>query len=537
MFRASRRGMTLIELLVVIAIIVLLMALLAPVAMRARGTARRAQCQNNLSQLAKGAQQFATANSEQLPVYYGVNTGQAGDKFGGWLLHLLPYLDQQVIYDKVPGNAKTGVVGWTWVVTGSTPVRPASPDYTPGTYVRYEVGEQVVNGAVEKIFEYRLEGRRGTPGGGGAIREARRVLGPITAGVTEELLTLATSTSAALPFLWDPEDTSALRAASGTASSSVANMQLTNYFANAHVFMKFGTHASCTDRRCRACGSYRDDRSDLTNCQTCNSTSFERIDVGRITFLSGSTGAVLEEHAGKFVSPRGSVGGAGGTIVPWTHRSGTTHGSGTTPLNRSLTPGHIPDGLANTILFAEGRRQCAEPADADSGRPSMHLYRTAFFPSGLQGHEHAFGIECSMRDSVSGTVATRPWPVPHHIPGTGWGNTLMFQTMPTVAESNPLRLQTMHGDALMVAMCDGSVRAIKSDVSRRERMTANATGRVNFGFMAYNPDTRGANAPRKLNRASETISPVGDGIWDMLMVPKDPPGNILPGSGATGQTK
>jgi hypothetical protein len=62
-------------------------------------------------------------------------------------------------------------------------------------------------------------------------------------------------------------------------------------------------------------------------------------------------------------------------------------------------------------------------------------------------------------------------------------------------------------------------------------MTANATGRVNFGFFAYNPDTRGANA------APRPTSPFGDGIWDMLMVPNDPPGNVLPGSGQEGQTK
>jgi len=527
--------MTLIELLVVIAIIVLLMALLAPVAMRARGTARRAQCQNNLSQLAKGAQQFATANSERLPVYYGVNTGQAGDKFGGWLLHLLPFLDQQVIYDKVPGNASMGITGWTWVVTGSTPVIPASPDYKPGRYVPYEVGEQVVNGAIEKIFEYRLEGRQGTPSSGGPIRELRpNPPAPITAGLTAELLTIATSTSAALPFLWDPEDTSALRAPSGPAA--VSNMQLTNYFANAHVFMNFGPHK---DRLCRKCGQYSDANVSVCPTSGCGSSlsSSNEVDVGRITFVSGTRGADLEPQAGKFMQPRGSTGGVGVTVVAWTHQSGT-RANVTTPLSRSLAPSNIPDGLPNTILFAEGRRQCAEPAEQDSGRPNMSLYRTAFFPSGLPGHEHGFGVECLMRDSVSGTVKLPPSiPSLSGVAATTWGNTLMFQTMPTVAESNPLRLQTMHGDALMVAMCDGSVRAIKSDVSRRERMTANATGRVNFGEPAYNPDTRGAKVPPKLNREGQVVSPVGDGIWDMLMVPNDPPGNILPGSGVTGQTK
>jgi type II secretory pathway pseudopilin PulG len=484
--------MTLIELLVVIAIIVVLMSLLVPAALRTRGTGRKAQCQNNLAQLAKAVQQFATTNSERMPVYYGVNTGQGGDKFGGWLLHLLPYLDQQVAYDRVPGNATRGLVGWTWAVTGSVPSVPASPDYNPGTYVRYEVGRQIVNGVEEIVYEYRLEGRRGTPASGGRIFEWVPRYGDVTAGVTGSLFDLATDNNVSFPFLIDTDDTSVLRAPSGT-SAALANMQLTNYFANAHVFMKFGPR-----------------------------------------ILSSATPQQLADQAGKFRQAQGTVGGAGATLALWSHPSGTSvASSGTTPVSRSLTPGHVPDGLPNTILFAEGRRQCAEPADADSGRPSLHLYRTAFFPSGLAGHEHGFGIECLMRESVSGTVkpttfiaGTSP-----RVLTTSFGNTLMFQTMPTVAESNPLRLQTMHGDSLMAAMCDGSVRAIKSNVSRREPMTANATGRVNFGAIAYNPDTRGANA------APRTTSPFGDGIWDMLMVPNDPPGNVLPGSGQEGQTK
>jgi hypothetical protein len=139
-------------------------------------------------------------------------------------------------------------------------------------------------------------------------------------------------------------------------------------------------------------------------------------------------------------------------------------------------------------------------------------------------NEHGFGIECQWR-KPDGTIQ----PASSSLPS--YGNTLMFQSLPDLKMANPLRLQTLHGPYLMVAMCDGSVRAISSLVSRREPVAANACGRENFGSVYYNSSSRGGNASPTPN------SPVGDGIWDMLMVPADPPGNVLANTGEVGREK
>jgi prepilin-type N-terminal cleavage/methylation domain-containing protein/prepilin-type processing-associated H-X9-DG protein len=106
--RKERRGFTLIELLVVIAIIAVLIALLLPAVQAAREAARRAQCTNNLKQLALAASNYESTNGTfpggsysvpdpvKGPTYYVANFSA--------FVRMLPFTEQQPMYNAVNFN-------------------------------------------------------------------------------------------------------------------------------------------------------------------------------------------------------------------------------------------------------------------------------------------------------------------------------------------------------------------------------------------------------------------------------------------------
>lgn len=100
--RANRRGVTLIELLVVVTIVSVLVALLLPAVQGAREAARRAQCANNLKQLALAAHAYSTAYG-CLPMgtpYHRTSVAENYDGHSLWVA-LLPHLDQMPLYGAV----------------------------------------------------------------------------------------------------------------------------------------------------------------------------------------------------------------------------------------------------------------------------------------------------------------------------------------------------------------------------------------------------------------------------------------------------
>lgn len=101
-------GFTLVELLVVVTIIAILIALLLPAVQAAREAARQLQCSNHLKQIGLGVIGYEQTHG-MLPAggYAANNDNTKMVYWGSILVRLLPYLEQQALYDFYDFNSST----------------------------------------------------------------------------------------------------------------------------------------------------------------------------------------------------------------------------------------------------------------------------------------------------------------------------------------------------------------------------------------------------------------------------------------------
>ena len=122
--RTGRSGFTLIELLVVIAIIAILIAILLPAVQQAREAARRSACNNNMKQIGLALHNYHDAH-RVFPI------GSTYEWASSWMMHCLPYLEYENVYDQLSFASRGGYPNTTGPLANMNALR----DLTISGYV------------------------------------------------------------------------------------------------------------------------------------------------------------------------------------------------------------------------------------------------------------------------------------------------------------------------------------------------------------------------------------------------------------------
>jgi prepilin-type N-terminal cleavage/methylation domain-containing protein len=134
--RYNKPGFTLVELLVVIAIIGVLVALLLPAVQAARESARKMQCTNNAKQITLAFHNYAVVGGG-FPNRW-CNNSNLNDTPRGWGVTILPFMEQQALFDQFDKTKAFHAIENAQVV--NKPVNAYICPSTPGGIRLMDVG-------------------------------------------------------------------------------------------------------------------------------------------------------------------------------------------------------------------------------------------------------------------------------------------------------------------------------------------------------------------------------------------------------------
>jgi hypothetical protein len=141
-------------------------------------------------------------------------------------------------------------------------------------------------------------------------------------------------------------------------------------------------------------------------------------------------------------------------------------------------PSGIPDGVSNTIFFAERYAVCGDPAGTTGSIYVQHIWQEDGQNAGPRGEvwnindnfvmgfwAHLPGAGSGNGSSPSAKAVVPGIPATSGVANYPWNFMLPPQIKPTVKQCSPLRLQAFNAGGMLAGMGDGSVKSVSPAIS------------------------------------------------------------------------